>query len=80
MISAFVFSAYYRTNGLSCRHFISAMIKNDSLAMDLEFGQDSSIDPILSQEDGLNMSELGGNPNHDDSRDSILSDPQLKVD
>ena len=55
------------------------MIKNDSLAMDLEFGQDSSIDPILIQEDGLNMSELGGNPNHDDSRDSILSDPQLKV-
>ena len=47
--------------------------------MDLEFGQDSSIDPIISQEAGLNMSELGGNPNHDDSRDLILSNPQLKA-
>ena len=47
--------------------------------MDLEFGQDSSIDPIISQEAGLKMSELGGNPNHNDSRDSISSNPQLKA-
>ena len=45
----------------------------------MEFGQDSSIDPIISQEAGLNMSELGRNPNHDDSRVSILSNPQLKA-
>ena len=57
------------------------MLKNDSLVMDLELGSDRSIDPILPQEESLKMSELGGNPNHDDSRDSILSvsDPQLKV-
>jgi hypothetical protein len=47
--------------------------------MDLEFGQDSSIDPIISQEASLKMSELGGNPNHNDSRDSISSNPQLKA-
>ena len=48
--------------------------------MDSEFGQDSSIDPIISQEAGLNMSELGGNPNHDDSRrESISSNAQLKA-
>ena len=47
--------------------------------MDSEFGQDSSIDPIISQEAGLNMSELGGNPNHNGSRDSISSSPQLKA-
>ena len=55
------------------------MLKNDSLVMDLELGSDRSIDPILPQEESLKMSELGGNPNHDDSKDSILSNPQLKV-
>ena len=79
MISAFVFSAYYRTNGLSCRHFISAMINNDSLVMDLEFGSDRSIDPIILPENSLIMSELEGNPNHDDSRNSILSNLQIMV-
>ena len=59
--------------------FISGMIKNGSLVLDCESDQNSSIDPILLQEDSINMSELGGNPNHDDSKDSILSDPQLKV-
>ena len=57
------------------------MIKNDSLVMDLEFGSDRSIDPIILPEDSLIMSELGGNPNHDDSIDSVssVSNPQLKV-
>ena len=57
------------------------MIKNDSLVMDLEFGSDRSIDPIILPEDNFIMSELGGNPNHDDSNDSILSvsNTQLKV-
>ena len=47
--------------------------------MDLEFGQDSSIDPIIVPENSLIMSEIGGNPNHDESRDSILSNPQIQV-
>ena len=49
--------------------------------MDLENGCDRSIDLIIPPEDSLIMSELGGNPNHGDSNDSILSvsDPQLKV-
>ena len=57
------------------------MIKNDSLIMDLEFGSDRSIDPIILPEDSHIMSELGGNPNHGDSNDSILSvsNSQLKV-
>ena len=53
-------------------------MNNDSLVMDLEFGPDRSIDPIILQDHV--MSELGGrNLNHEDSIDSILSNPQLKV-
>ena len=51
--------------------------------MDLEFGQDSSIDPIIVPDNSLIMSEIVGNPNHDfsldESRDSILSNPQIQV-
>ena len=56
-------------------------MNNDSLVMDLEFGPDRSIDPIILQDDSLIMSGLGGrNLNHEVSTtDSILSNPQLKV-
>ena len=47
--------------------------------MDLEFGQDSSIDPIIIPDNSLIMSEIEGNPNHDESRDSILSNPKIQV-
>ena len=49
--------------------------------MDLENGYDRSIDPIILPENGLIMSNLRGNPNHNDSNDSILSvsNPELKV-
>ena len=47
--------------------------------LDCESDQNSSINPIISQEDSLNMSELGENLNYDDSRDSISSYTQLKA-